>query len=180
MKLLFIRHGLTDFNQQGRPQGSEIDEPLNAIGITQVEEAVKSVPGDIDFIIASPLKRASQTADILNKTLNKKIEFNDDIKEMRFGTLAGKTWEDIVVETGDADIRHKHHSMQFDYRNYGGESIEDFKQRIIKFVNEIKEKYSDKKILVATHGGVINVMHALYPQKEKQDVKNATIHEFDF
>ncbi len=69
MKLIFVRHGQTDFNLQGRPQGQEMDRPLNETGEGQVEAAAQFVPSDIDFIISSPLKRAAQTADILNKKL---------------------------------------------------------------------------------------------------------------
>lgn len=180
MKLIFVRHGQTDFNLQGRPQGQEMDIPLNETGINQVEAASEFVPTDIDFIISSPLKRTKQTAEILNKTLSKPIEFNDDIKEMSFGSLAGKLWEEIEAETGDMDIQQRHKDLQFDYREYGGESIEDLKQRLLKFVTETKDKYPDKKILVATHGGVIRTLHLLYPLKEKPEVNNATIHAFDF
>jgi broad specificity phosphatase PhoE len=180
MKLLFVRHGQTDFNKNKLPQGQEIDAPLNDTGIKQAEEAAKSLPGSIDFVIASPLKRASQTAEILNKKLNKKIEFNDDIKELRYGSLAGKPWSEIEEITGDKNIHEKDDKILFDYRKFGGDSAEDLKQRVTKFVDEVKGKYSDKTILVATHGGVIDAMHILFPQKERAETNNATVHEFNF
>ena len=180
MKLLFVRHGQTDFNKNKLPQGQEIDAPLNETGIQQAEEAAKSLPNDIDFIIASPLKRASQTAEILNQKLKIKLEFNNDVKELRYGSLAGKSWSEIEVITGDKDIHEKDTEIIFDYRKFGGDSAEDLKQRVAKFLNEVKEKYPNKTILVATHSGVIDVMHILFPQKEKGVVSNASIHEFYF
>ena len=180
MKLLLIRHGQTDFNKNKIPQGQEIDAPLNGEGLRQIEEAARCLPDDIDFIISSPMKRTSQTAEILNKRLNRDIEFNDDIKELRYGSLAGKTWPEIEIETGDKNVKEKDDDITFDYSKFGGDTAADLKQRVRKFIENQKNANSDKTILVVTHGGVIDTMHILYPQSEKKETKNGTIHEFDF
>src|SRR3989338_1566659 len=130
MKLIFVRHGQTDFNKNKIVQGCEMDPPLNDTGIQQVEESAKSLPEGIDFIISSPLKRASQTAEILNRKLNKRIEFNDDMKELSYGSLAGKSWSEIEAITGDKDVHQKERDTLFDYRKYGGNSAEDLKQTV--------------------------------------------------
>jgi broad specificity phosphatase PhoE len=180
MKLIFVRHGQTDYNLEGRPQGQEMDRSLNETGIQQVEEAAQYVPEDIDFIISSPLKRAAQTAEILNRKLKKEVIYNNDIKELRYGSLAGKLWSDIEVETGDNDIRQKDHELLFDYHQYGGDSAADLQHRVEKFIEETKAKYPDKKILVTTHGGVVDTMHKLYTQDAVVGAQNATVHEFTF
>ena len=130
MKLIFVRHGQTDFNKNKVVQGLEMDPPLNETGIKQVEEATKSLPEDIDFIISSPLKRASQTAEILNRKLNKELEFDDDIKELSYGSLAGRSWSEIEIITGDKDVHQKERDTLFDYRKFGGNSAEDLKRTI--------------------------------------------------
>jgi broad specificity phosphatase PhoE len=180
MKLLFIRHGQTDYNKNKLPQGQEIDASLNGTGINQAREAAKSLPRNIDIIISSPLKRAFQTAEILNEILNKKIEFSDDIKEFSYGELAGKPWPEIVKTTGDKDIKEKDDNVTFDYSGYGGESANDLKIRVAKFVEEVKRKYFNKTVLVVSHSGVMDAMHILYPQKEKAETSNASLHEFQF
>jgi probable phosphoglycerate mutase len=180
MRLIFVRHGQTDFNKNKLPQGQEIDAPLNDTGVTQAEEAAKSIPNDIDLIIASPLKRAAQTAEIINKRFNKKIEFNDDIKELRYGSLAGTPWPQIAEIMDDKDVKEKDDNVTFDYSKFGGDSAEDLKRRVAKFVGEVREKYPTKTILVASHGGVIDSMHILFPQKDRAATDNATIHEFIF
>ncbi len=180
MKLLFIRHGQTDFNKNKIPQGQEIDSSLNAEGIQQVEAAIPHMPSDIDFIISSPLKRASQTADILNKALGKAIRYDDHIKELSYGSLAGKPWPEIVAETGDPDIKEKDRNMNFNYRNFGGEAVIDVQNRVAQFVDNMKAQYPDKTILVTTHGGVIDTMHRLFPQETRSETLNGAIHEFRF
>jgi broad specificity phosphatase PhoE len=180
MKLIFVRHGQTDFNKNNLPQGQEIDAPLNETGIAQAEETAKALPNHIDLIIASPMKRASQTAEILNKRFNKKIELNDDIKELRYGSLAGIPWPQIAEIMGDKDVKEKDENITFDYSKFGGDSAEDLKRRVARFVDEVKEKYPTKTILVAAHGGVIDAMHILFPQTERTATDNATIHVFTF
>jgi probable phosphoglycerate mutase len=178
MKLYFIRHGQTDFNIRKLPQGQEIDVPLNETGIKQAEDSVKSLSVDIDFIISSPLKRTTQTAEIINRTLQKDIEFSDDIKELRYGSLAGKPWAEIAQITGVSDAKEKDHNLTFDHTPYGGDSAEHLKGRVAKFVEEVREKYPAKTILVVTHGGVIDAMHILFPQKERKETGNAIVHTF--
>lgn len=144
MKLYFVRHGQTDFNKNKIPQGQEINVPLNEIGIKQVENILDILPDDIDFIISSPMKRTVQTAEIINKKLLKRIDFADDIKELKYGSLAGKTWQEIVIETGDSDVRQKDKDTLFDYKKWGGDSAEDLKQRVAKFVRKTKENTPTK------------------------------------
>lgn len=180
MKLLFIRHGQTDYNKMQRPQGRGIDASLNAEGIQQVESALENIPNDIDIFFSSPLKRAAESAEILNRKLKLPIKYHDDLVELSYGSLAGKTWPEIEAETGDAEVHQKDRDSAFDYRNFGGDSAEDMKQRVQRFVAEMKKTYPKKTVLVATHGGVIGIMHILFPQKEMPETGNATIHTFEF
>src|SRR5436853_1073134 len=95
MRLYFIRHGQTDYNLKKLPQGQEIDAPLNETGRAQAEKAAEFLPKNIDVFYSSPMKRTLQTAEILNKKLEKEILVHDLIKEMSYGSLAGKTWPEI-------------------------------------------------------------------------------------
>ncbi len=178
MTLIFIRHGETDQNRDGVVQGQEVDGVLNENGIKQVEQTALRLPEDIDFILSSPLKRASKTTEIINRRFNKKFYFRDELKEVSYGSLAGKTWGQIESETGEKNMQEKELKLVFNYRPYGGESIEDVKTRLAKFIAGLKRDYADKKILIITHGCVIDTMHLLFPQKEKPESKNASVHEF--
>ena len=65
-KFIFIRHGETDWNLQGKFQG-QTDTLLNEVGIEQAARASHVVSHlGIDLIISSKLKRAIKTAEIIN------------------------------------------------------------------------------------------------------------------
>lgn len=66
MKILVVRHGLTDWNVERRIQG-RTDVPLNQEGIKQAYVAKEKLKEEkIDLMVSSPLKRAKQTAEIIN------------------------------------------------------------------------------------------------------------------
>jgi broad specificity phosphatase PhoE len=145
MKLYITRHGQTDWNVQKKVMG-RCDEPLNEKGLSQAEETkTKLLDRDIDLIICSPLKRAKQTADIINVN-NIPIIYDDRLIERDFGEFEG-------LETKDFDF----HGYWDYYKNYNYESAENiqvFFKRVYNFLDDIINKYKDKNILIVAHGGI--------------------------
>ena len=71
-KICLIRHGQTDWNNQKLIQG-RIDNPLNETGKIQLQEVgkfLKENDNNWDVIIASPLTRAIESAQIVKNELN--------------------------------------------------------------------------------------------------------------
>ena len=98
--------------------------------------------------------------------------------------MAAKNWKDgsKEMEVNEEEFISMQRSDRYDFRPYGGESSEDVKKRMVEFINYVKEEYPDKKILVATHGGVIRLMHNLYkeePFSKHKRMPNASIHIFN-
>ena len=135
MEILLTRHGQTEWNVLRKVQG-KVDIELNTTGIKQAEEtAVKLKNTDIDIIISSPLKRAKQTADILNKEKNLPIIIDDRISERDFGEFEG------IMSTMDFDF-----NAFWSYKqNNKAENIRVFFSRVYGFLDDIKEKYKGKK-----------------------------------
>lgn len=70
LKICLVRHGETEWNSEGILQG-KTDIPLNDLGIQQAEECADYLSQfQWDVVITSPLKRAKQTAEIINKKIN--------------------------------------------------------------------------------------------------------------
>ena len=96
----FLRHGETDWNKERRYQGQR-DIPLNAKGRAQAENA-KALLRDhpIATICSSPLRRAQETAEILNQQLCCPLVVIDGLKECAYGELEGcpKTGPEVDVK----------------------------------------------------------------------------------
>ena len=140
--MLFItRHGETDWNLYGKVQG-KADMELNAKGIEQAKETMEKLKEEnIDFIICSPLKRARQTAEIINAEKNIPIIFDKRISERDFGEMEGMSKDDFDFQA--------FWSYEKNVTYEKAENIRVFFNRIFLFLDEIK-----KNILLVTHGGV--------------------------
>lgn len=140
--IYIVRHGQTDWNVEGRYAG-RIDVELNEKGIKQAEtihDLMKNIK--FDYVFSSPLKRAYKTAQII---CDNDIIMDDRIIERSNGELEGKLKTEINVEINFNDPNEKRMNI---------ENINDFRDRIKNFFEDITTKYKGKNILVVTHAGV--------------------------
>lgn len=174
MKLYFVRHGKTQSNKDVVATGI-IDEPLIEEGIQQAYKIKDELPTDFDKIYCSDLLRAKQTAEIINEKLNLPITHDARLRERDFGSLAGKRLSDV-----DPVLYENDHNQKYNYRPYGGESVEDVKNRLMDFISEVRKDYKNEKVLIVCHGGIMRLLHHLLKGKIPEKIHNASLHEFDF
>lgn len=140
--IYIVRHGETDWNKLGKIQG-HTDIELNELGEKQaltVKEKLKDVK--FDKVFSSPLKRAFKTAQII---CDGEIVADNRLKERFNGELEGKTKSEIKVFPNFNDPNETSCNI---------EPLNNFKNRIKDFFEELLEKYKNKNILVVTHAGV--------------------------
>ena len=95
MKILVTRHGQTDWNVEKRIQG-RTDIELNKKGIEQAYKTKENLKNEkIDLIICSPLKRAKQTADIVNIDRNIPIIYDKRLLEICYDENEGRLHNDF-------------------------------------------------------------------------------------
>ena len=83
IKITFMRHGRSRADDENVIEG-RYDAPLTDVGREQAEaraQELKSREITFDRIIASPLKRACETAQIVGKILSIGVEFDEDWME---------------------------------------------------------------------------------------------------
>lgn len=176
MKFYFVRHGQTDWNREKKLIGWG-NPSLNEEGLRQAQEILKELPEGVDVLYSSPQNRAMETAKIISEFLNIPIVAKSGLMERNFGDLAGKNWDDIEQQYGSG-LRGLDRQQKYDYRPYGGESAEQVKERLLKFIEEAKAQ-NPAKPLVVCHGGIIRMLHYLYTNQEMPNIKNASVHVFD-
>ena len=111
-KLYMIRHGKTDWNLKGLTQGS-VDIPLNEDGRNEARKVASEIDlSDIDICIASPLQRASETAQIITQG-KLEIIYDDLLKERSFGDYEGKqiSW-DVITRHWDYNINDESDNIE--------------------------------------------------------------------
>ena len=157
MQLYIARHGETEFNLEGRIQGSGMDSPLTTKGIVQAKALGKSLAGiNFDAVYSSPLKRATDTVEIAFAGRYKPI-LDKRLVEIGLGAMEGMLWIDA------AELYPAASSRLSDPVNYiaptNGETMYDIINRVSAFMDDIS-KTSHKNVFVLTHGYTARVFQA--------------------
>lgn len=159
-KMIYIRHGETDWNRQGRMQGQR-DIALNALGRRQAARNGRILPlllgGTKWRFIASPLARATDTMNIaLNAAGMADMEFESDdrLKEISFGRWEGLTLAEIAQK--DAVGGKSRQADKWRYVPPDGESYADLCARIGGWLAD-----QHRPAVVVAHGGVLRILHHL-------------------
>lgn len=148
MNLYIVRHGQTDWNIQGRIQGST-DIELNSTGINQAKQTAQLLKDiNFDIIYSSPLKRTIETARLINKYHNLDIITDNRIIERNFGNFEGT--QNVLTNITD----YLDYEKNLNTNNV--ESIKELFNRTENFLFDIYNNYknTNSNILVVTHGGV--------------------------
>ncbi|MBE5746257.1 MAG: histidine phosphatase family protein [Clostridiales bacterium] len=167
--IYFVRHGQTDWNKIGKIQG-HIDIELNNEGKEQAQTVKEKLSGiKFDKVFSSPLKRAKETAKII---CDQEIIIDDRLIERFNGELEGKLKKEIKVFP---DFNNPNDTR------FGIEPLNNFKERINSFLDEILKMYKDKNILVVTHAGVCLYVRCYFEGEpdgnlnEKYKLKNCEV-----
>lgn len=176
MLLYLVRHGETLKNKYGLVQG-QTEADLSEKGIEdakKLQELVSSL--DIDVVISSPLKRARDTAKYI--TGNKfPINIDDRIIERNWGLCEGISIDEVdTVKCWNFYLNVSDNKI---------ESVQDLMKRLSEFLEELRFKYQNKKVLVVTHSAILRAMHYMIngiPEDgdmSKIDIPNLRIIEYE-
>lgn len=155
MKIYITRHGQTDFNKADIIQGTT-DNPLNETGLKQADELAEKVYQlkDVDIIISSPMIRAYTTAKAAADKCGLEIVTDERLREWNYGEYEGKSCR--IKEFAESKL------------NFGvrmgrtGESVLQLAHRVYSALDEIKEKYKDKNVLIVCHGGICRIAETYF------------------
>ena len=186
MGILYLaRHGETEHNLKEIYMGQR-DIELNKTGRKQADDLGKQLKNKkIDIIITSSLKRCKETSEIINKYINKKIITEPLLIEIYAGEYEGLSKEEIskkFPEFYKKRIKDFHEPFI-----PGAESFRDIEKRVFQALDKIKREYSDKDILIVTHGFVARIINKyLNPNIsveeffEFKQLKNGEFRKFEF
>lgn len=163
LNVYIVRHGQTDTNKTFAINGAGTNLPLNETGIKQVTALGDSFDIEkIDYVYASPLIRAKQTAEILDRGKHD-IIYDDRLKEIDYGNWDGKPAQELLAKYPEAFDELGYFTEN--YTNFcSGESYQHLNERLMEFWQDLVHRHVNETVLLVFHGTasralVQNILH---------------------
>lgn len=152
-RLVLIRHGETDHTTERRFSGglASANPGLNETGRAQVRATadwLATVAGDIDVLLASPVRRTLESAEIVAAAINRELEVEKGFAEMEFGSWDGMTFAE-VSELHKDDLQTWFDSMEA--APHGGESFVEVQVRVLEALQRTLAAYEGQTVAVVSH-----------------------------
>lgn len=157
-RLILVRHTEPDEAARGLCYGST-DVALSAAGRAHaLELAARLAPLSIDAVLASPRRRTVATAEPIAGRHGLCVELVGDLREMDFGALEGRRYDDIAATM--PELWHRWMTSPTEVRFPDGESYGDLRTRATAAMDAALGAYRSRTVLAVTHGGVVRALLA--------------------
>jgi broad specificity phosphatase PhoE/ribonuclease HI len=163
--LVLVRHGVTAHTLDKRfSSGLGGANPgINDEGRAQVRATadwLAPLAEGIDVVIASPVRRTHESAEILGARLGRPVLTEEGLAEMEFGAWDGLTFAEIQDRYPDELDRWL---GSLDEAPGGGESVRVLEKRVLASLERLLSEYAGRTVLAVSHVTPIKVLvaHAL-------------------
>lgn len=153
-RIYLVRHGENRANLTKELSSKKVDYPLTEKGTLQAQQTAEYFAGkDIHAIYSSPLKRASQTAEIIARRLCQKVTVMENFREVMVGVLEGpppipEKWaiyNEVVSEWENGNPTR---------RMPGGENYLEAWERMSAGVRQIIAGQDNRNFIIVGHGAL--------------------------
>lgn len=150
-RLILIRHAEPIEDARGLCYGS-LDFGLSPAGLEHAGQIALALAGvDYDAVVASPRRRAQETAEPLAAARSLDVVTDEDLREIDFGDFEGRRYEEI--EAAEPVLYRAWMEAPTTVRFPNGESYDDVCARALAAFERIRAAYACA--VIVTHGGVI-------------------------
>jgi probable phosphoglycerate mutase len=143
--IAFVRHGETAANQAGLLLG-RADPSLTEVGRRQAQQLADALAAEpVARVVASPLRRAGETAALIARVHDLGVEVDDRLIEIDYGEWDGRPFAAVdpgewVRWRGDAEFAPP-----------GGERLLDVDARVAAFCEETFSAAGDAGLIAVSH-----------------------------
>jgi 2,3-bisphosphoglycerate-dependent phosphoglycerate mutase len=153
-RLLLVRHGQGKCNVDRTIEGRAICRGLSELGMRQASATADRLARENftpDVFLSSPIRRASQTAEVISHKLGIPMTLDPDLEEVRPGEAEGMTWDQYFAYYGTTE------GWQPDVPFApGAEAWSAFATRVGGAIDRIAHAHEGKVALLVCHGGVVD------------------------
>ena len=155
-KITFIRHGATINTEENRLFDDESYPAINANGreeIEKISEWIKNKGLKTDKIYSSSALRTVQSARVLSEICGCDFEILKDLNSRKVGIWSGLSFEEI--EKKYPKMLEMYHENPENFCPDGGETAKKYNKKIAEVIDRIIENNLYKRLIIITHGEVI-------------------------
>lgn len=150
-RLVLVRHAEPEEDARGRCYGS-LDVGLSDAGRRSAAALAGRLAGlAFDAVWSSPRLRALDTARPVAEARRLSVACEDDLRELDFGDLEGKTYDEIAASEPVLYRAWMENPTTVTFP--GGEGFADLKRRAVAACGRIRRRH--ESAVVVTHGGVV-------------------------
>ena len=160
--LVVVRHGATALTAEKRFSGGlgSSNPGLTDEGRAQVREVadwLASIAEAVDVVVASPVRRTRESAEILAERLGVDLVEEPRFAEMEFGAWDGLTFAEVRDQRPD-EIEGWLGSL--DVAPAGGESFREVEKRVLDGLAHVLETHAGRTVVLVSHVTPIKVLVA--------------------
>jgi broad specificity phosphatase PhoE len=154
-----VRHGITEWQKARRVLGQR-DIGLNADGIEQSRRAAAALkPLAIGEVIASPMLRAVQTAEIIAGEFGIGVARDPRLTAFRVGRWEGMAYDDVLASPDYQRFVADPLSEQIP----GGEHVGHIRDRAVGAVEQaMRDAPAGESVAIVTHAGIVRLLLSHY------------------
>jgi alpha-ribazole phosphatase len=158
VELVLVRHAEPTEDARGRCYG-RLDVALSKSGREQCRRLAAHLSDEpVAAIVCSPRLRARDTADAIAEPHGLPVTVLDQLRELDFGELEGRTYDEIAACR--PELYERWMTEPTTLRFPGGEGYADLHARVIDAVAQLRATHDGRMVVAVTHGGVVRAVLA--------------------
>lgn len=158
--IVLIRHGQTTFNVEGRLPGQLPGVPLTEEGRRQAHQAAVALAQlPLSAVVASPLERARETAEIIARGFGVTVQLDARLMDTDVGQWSGQKIEDVAKN----DPAWKEFLARPTEPPEGVENLAVVQQRAVTAVEQVREDpRAGNFVAVVAHADIVKLVLGHY------------------
>lgn len=151
--VILVRHGVTPHTLEKRFSGglASANPGLSDEGRAQIRAVADwlgPIADRIDAVVASPVRRTVESAEIIAAALGREVELEPGFAEMEFGAWDGLTFAEVGERYPD---ELKTWLGSLDHAPGGGESFRTVQERVLAGLRRLLEAHAGRTVVVVSH-----------------------------
>jgi len=176
-EVLLVRHGHVESTVPGSRFETKGDPPLSELGRAQAQTMADGLTKEqgLTTLYASPLRRAMQTAQIIEHRLGVHPIECVDLREWGFGDKMGLLDRmGLLIATSLSRFTGAHKHLAFFWSR--SPALRAFASSVVTCLEGLAQQHPGERIIVVAHAGTIDAILGYYFPKEEEWVRGVLRH----